>query len=53
MNALITSLAETLRDDAPDSLLDVSVRHVGGVYLVVPNDWEQLRHDEGGAGRGV
>jgi len=53
VNPVTASLAEMLRDDAPASLLDVSVRLAGGVYLVVPNDWEQLRHDEGGAGRGV
>jgi predicted nicotinamide N-methyase len=54
--ALRASLEERLRafrDEVPDSLLDVSVRRAAGVYLVVPGDWEQLRHDEGGAGRGV
>jgi predicted nicotinamide N-methyase len=54
--ALRASLAERLRafrDDVPDSLLDVTVRREAGVYLVMPADWEQLRHDEGGAGRGV
>jgi predicted nicotinamide N-methyase len=54
--ALRASLSErlaTFRDDIPDSLLDVTVRREGGVYLVMPADWEQLRHDEGGAGRGV
>jgi predicted nicotinamide N-methyase len=54
--ALRASLSERLaafRDDIPESLLDVTVRREGGVYLVMPADWEQLRHDEGGAGRGV
>jgi predicted nicotinamide N-methyase len=54
--ALRASLAERLRafrDDVPESLLDVTVRREGGVYLVMPADWDQLRHDEGGAGRGV
>jgi 2-polyprenyl-3-methyl-5-hydroxy-6-metoxy-1,4-benzoquinol methylase len=54
--AVRASLAERLRafrDDVPDSLLDVTVRREGGVYLVMPADWDQLRHDEGGAGRGV
>jgi predicted nicotinamide N-methyase len=54
--AVRASLAERLaafRDDIPDSLLDVTVRRAGGVYLVMPADWDQLRHDEGGAGHGV
>lgn len=54
--SLVRSLAE-LRDVAPEelppALLDVSVRRVGDAYYVCPADWEQLRHEEGGAGRGV
>jgi predicted nicotinamide N-methyase len=59
-DALRASLAEQLAalrgvaiDDLPPSLLDVIVRRHGDVYLIQPADWEQLRHDEGGAGRGV
>src|SRR3954471_8674155 len=41
----------------PPALLDVTVRRVrvpgGDVFLVHPVDWEQLRHEEGGAGRPV
>ena len=41
----------------PPALLDIRVRRVrvpgGDVFLVQPADWEQLRHEEGGAGRGV
>lgn len=42
----------------PPALLDVAVRRfaVGDgaeVFLVAPRDWEQLRHEEGGAGRPV
>src|ERR1700754_2157596 len=58
--ALRTSLAErlsALRGVAPDALppalLDISVRRVGDAYYVCPADWEQLRHEEGGAGRPV
>ena len=38
-------------------MLDIRVRRVrvpgGDVFLLQPTDWEQLRHEEGGAGRGV
>jgi predicted nicotinamide N-methyase len=41
----------------PPALLDVTVQRVrvpgGDVFLVRPVDWEQLRHEEGGAGRPV
>lgn len=54
-------LVELRGDDAlPPALLDLSVQRftVGAttpqdVYLVAPRDWEQLRHEEGGAGRPV
>jgi predicted nicotinamide N-methyase len=44
--------------DLPPGLLDISVQRfaVGGeqdVDLVLPRDWEQLRHEEAGAGRPV
>jgi predicted nicotinamide N-methyase len=58
--ALKTSLAEQLAalrgvepDALPPALLDVSVRRIGDAYYVCPSDWEQLRHEEGGAGRPV
>jgi predicted nicotinamide N-methyase len=58
--ALKTSLAEQLAalrgvqpDQLPPALLDISVRRVGDEYYVCPADWEQLRHEEGGAGRPV
>ena len=41
----------------PPAMLDIRVLRVrvpgGDVFLVRPADWEQLRHEEGGAGRGV
>ncbi len=58
--ALKTSLAEQLAQlrgvepaQLPPALLDISVRRVGDSYYVCPADWEQLRHEEGGAGRPV
>jgi len=58
--ALRTSLAEQLAAlrgvepaDLPPALVDVSVRRVGHAYFMCPADWEQLRHEEGGAGRPV
>ena len=58
--ALKTSLAEQLARlrgveaaQLPPALLDISVRRVGDSYYVCPADWEQLRHEEGGAGRPV
>jgi predicted nicotinamide N-methyase len=60
LQALKASLREqlaSLRGCAPDALppalLDISVRRVGDAYFVCPADWEQLRHEEGGAGRPV
>jgi predicted nicotinamide N-methyase len=59
-SVLRTSLAERLSAlrgvdvaELPPALLDVVVRRYGELYLVHPADWEQLRHEEGGAGRGV
>jgi predicted nicotinamide N-methyase len=60
--ALRASLREQLatlrgvRPDAlPPALLDVTVQRArvpgGDVFLVRPADWDQLRHEEGGAGR--
>jgi predicted nicotinamide N-methyase len=49
----LASLRDVPEDQLPASLLDISVRRVGIAYYVCPADWEQLRHDEGGAGRPV
>jgi predicted nicotinamide N-methyase len=58
--ALHASLAEQLaalrgveQDALPAPLLDVVVRRYGELYLIKPADWEALRQEEGGAGRGV
>jgi predicted nicotinamide N-methyase len=64
LSALRASLSDRLETargvaaaELPPALLDVSVqRHAlpdGDAYLVLPRDWEQLRHEEGGAGRPV
>jgi predicted nicotinamide N-methyase len=64
LSALRVSLGEQLgglrgvpASALPPALLDVAVQRfgVGGqdVYLVLPRDWDQLRHEEGGAGRPV
>jgi len=39
--------------DLPPALVDVRVQQVGDLRVLRPRDWEQLRHEEGGAGRGV
>ncbi|MDA0180255.1 methyltransferase domain-containing protein [Solirubrobacter phytolaccae] len=58
--ALRTSLAEQLSalrgvavEALPPALLDIAVRRVGQAYYVCPSSWEQLRHEEGGAGQPV
>lgn len=67
LDLLRTTLGEQLAalrgvgaEALPPALLDVTVQRfaVGerapqDVYLVLPRDWEQLRHEEGGAGRPV
>jgi predicted nicotinamide N-methyase len=56
---LRASLAEQLGrlrggdDPLPDPLLDVVSEQVAGMTIVRPRDWDELRHQEGAAGRGV
>jgi predicted nicotinamide N-methyase len=59
-DALRVSLREQLaalrgvpEGELPPALLDIRVQEVAGVHLLRPTDWEQLRHEEGGAGRPV
>ncbi len=56
----LASMRGVPADQLPPSLLDVTVRRVelpdddgGDAFAVLPRDWEQLRHEEGGAGRPV
>jgi predicted nicotinamide N-methyase len=60
LTAVRTSLSEQLAalrgvavSELPASLLAVAVREVAGVHVLLPADWEALRHDEGAAGRPV
>ena len=57
LKASLTQQLAALRGCSPDALppalLDISVRRIGDAYFVCPADWEQLRHEEGGAGRPV
>lgn len=67
LDLLRTTLGEQLAelrgvgvDELSPALLDVAVerfevgtRAAQDVYLVLPRDWEQLRHEEGGAGRPI
>src|SRR4051794_39261281 len=61
LRASLTERLAALRGVAvhalPPALLDITVLRVrvpgGDVFLVRPVDWEQLRHEEGGAGRPV
>jgi predicted nicotinamide N-methyase len=64
LEALRRSLADQLAElrgvtpgELPPALLDVFVRRValpgGDAYVLQPRDWEQLRHEEGAAGRPV
>jgi predicted nicotinamide N-methyase len=53
----LAGLRGTPPDELPPALLDVTLQRVrvpgGDVFLLRPGDWEQLRHEEGGAGRPV
>jgi predicted nicotinamide N-methyase len=60
LTAVRTSLSEQLAAlrgvavaELPATLLNVAVRDVAGVHLLLPADWDALRHDEGAAGRPV
>jgi predicted nicotinamide N-methyase len=50
-------LREVAAQELPPALLDVHVQRFdvssASLVLVAPRDWEQLRHEEGGAGRPV
>jgi len=53
----VAALRGVAPDTVPPALLDVVVQRArvpgGDVFLVRPADWEELRHEEGGAGRPV
>ncbi len=53
----LSALREVPADELPPALLDVVVQRFDvsseELVLALPRDWEQLRHEEGGAGRPV
>jgi predicted nicotinamide N-methyase len=53
----LSALREVPADELPPALLDVVVQRFdvssGELVLVLPRVWEQLRHEEGGAGRPI
>ncbi|MCW2993053.1 MAG: methyltransferase protein, partial [Conexibacter sp.] len=65
LSALRVSVAERCAElrggvaaaELPEALLDVVVQRFdvssSSLVLVSPREWEQLRHEEGAAGRGV
>jgi predicted nicotinamide N-methyase len=57
LRAQLAALREVAERDVPAALLDLTVHRLelpgGEAYLVRPADWEELRHQEGGAGRPV
>ena len=53
LRAQLATLRGVPERELPPALLDVRVQRIGDAYVVRPRDWEQLRHEEGGAGRPV
>jgi predicted nicotinamide N-methyase len=39
--------------ELPEPLLDIVSEQIAGRTIVRPRDWDELRHQEGGAGRGI
>src|SRR3954469_7420482 len=53
LRSQLAALRGVAEGDLPPALLDVRVQQVGDIRVLRPRDWEQLRHEEGGAGRDV
>jgi predicted nicotinamide N-methyase len=53
LRAQLAELRGAPARELPAALLDIRVDRIGHAYVVRPRDWEQLRHEEGGAGRPV
>jgi predicted nicotinamide N-methyase len=49
----LAALRGVAEGDLPPALLDIRVQQVGDLRVLRPREWEQLRHEEGGAGRDV
>src|SRR3954451_10236375 len=53
LRSQLAALRGVTEGDLPPALLDVRVQQVGDLRVLRPREWEQLRHEEGGAGRDV
>jgi predicted nicotinamide N-methyase len=53
LRAQLAELRGVPERELPPALLDIRVQRIGDAYIVRPREWEQLRHEEGGAGRPV
>ena len=53
LRSQLAALRGVAEGDLPPALLDIRVQQVGDLRVLRPRDWEQLRHEEGGAGRDV
>jgi len=53
LRAQLAELRGVRAGELPPALLDIRVDRIDDAYVVRPRDWEQLRHEEGGAGRPV
>jgi predicted nicotinamide N-methyase len=53
LRAQLAALRGVPEKELPPALVDIRVQRVGDLRVARPSDWEQLRHEEGGAGRPV
>jgi predicted nicotinamide N-methyase len=53
LRAQLAALRGVPEKELPPALVDMRVQRVGDLLVARPRDWEQLRHEEGGAGRPV
>jgi predicted nicotinamide N-methyase len=53
LRAQLAALRGVPVKELPPALVDIRVQRVGDLLVARPSDWEQLRHEEGGAGRPV
>ena len=53
LRAQLAALRGVPEKELPPALVDIRMQRVGELVVARPSDWEQLRHEEGGAGRPV
>jgi predicted nicotinamide N-methyase len=53
LRAQLAALRGVPEKELPPALVDIRKQRVGELVVARPSDWEQLRHEEGGAGRPV